>query len=61
MRAATVSEEYDTGRKHKTNRKKMREYVEYICSSRELETSLMSVGDGLAVSIYRGENEERRF
>lgn len=61
MKAMTVSEEFDPGNKHKTNRKKMREYVEYICSDESLETVLMSVGDGLAVSIYRGENEQRRF
>ena len=61
MRATTVSDDYDNGRKHKTNKKKMREYVEYICSDPTLQTTLMSVGDGMAVSIYRGEHEQRSF
>ena len=61
MRATTVSDDYDNGRKHKTNKKKMREYVEYICSDPTLKTTLMSVGDGMAVSIYRGEHEQRSF
>ena len=61
MRATTVSDDYDNGRKHKTNKRKMREYVEYICSDPTLQTTLMSVGDGMAVSIYRGEHEQRNF
>lgn len=56
QKGMTVSDQYDPQKKHKTNIKKMREYVDYICSSRELETSLLSTGDGLAVSIFRGEN-----
>ena len=56
QRGMTVSDQYDTNGKHKTNIKKMRDYVEYICNDRTLDTSLMSIGDGIAVSIYRGEN-----
>ncbi len=56
QKGMTVSDQYDPQKKHKTNIKKMREYVDYICSSRELETSLLSTGDGLAVSIFRGEH-----
>lgn len=56
QKAMTVSDQYDPQKKHKTNVKKMREYVDYICRSRELETSLLSTGDGLAVSIFRGEH-----
>lgn len=56
QRAMTASDEYDTNGKHRTNIKKMREYVDYICYDRTLDTSLMSIGDGIAVSIYRGEN-----
>lgn len=54
QKGMTASEDYDTYKKHKTNIRKMREYVEYISNSRELNTSLMSIGDGVAVSIYRG-------
>lgn len=56
QRGTTVSDQYDPQRKHKTNVKRMREYVDYICSSREFETSLLSTGDGLAVSVFRGEH-----
>lgn len=56
QRAMTVSDQYDHNGKHKTNIKKMRDYVDYICNDRTLETFLMSIGDGIAVSIYRGEN-----
>lgn len=56
QRGSTASDLYDPKGKHKTNVKKMREYVDYICSSRELETSLLSTGDGLAVSVFRGEH-----
>ncbi|MGN0659814.1 MAG: O-methyltransferase [Emergencia sp.] len=56
QKAMTVSDSYDPQNRHKTNIRKMREYVDCITCSRELQTSLMSVGDGLAVSIYRGEN-----
>ena len=54
QRAMTASDKYDTNGKHRTNIKKMREYVDYIVNDRTLDTSLMSIGDGIAVSIYRG-------
>lgn len=53
QKAMTASDIYDEARKHKTNIRKMREYVEFICHDPELSTSLLSVGDGLALSIYR--------
>lgn len=53
QKAMTVSDSYDEGRKHKTNIRKMREYVEFISNDSQLSTSLLSVGDGLAVSIYK--------
>lgn len=55
QRGSTVSDEYDPSGKHKTNIKKMREYVEYIFSAEYLSTSLLSVGDGVAISIFRGD------
>lgn len=57
QKAMTASDSYDPGHKHKTNIRKMREYVEYISNAGELTTSLLAVGDGIAVSIYRGEYE----
>ncbi len=59
QKAMTCSDEYDTQKKHKTNIRKMREYVDYISRDPSLETSLLAVGDGLAVTIYRGEHEQR--
>lgn len=54
QKGMTASEDYDTYKKHKTNIRKMREYLEYISNNPELDTSLMSIGDGIAMSIYRG-------
>lgn len=49
----TLSDEYDPHRKHKTSIRRMREYLDFICTHHELETYILSVGDGLAVSIQR--------
>lgn len=54
QRGMTASDEYDVNGKHKTNIKRMREYVEFITNCPYLSTSLLSTGDGVAVSIYRG-------
>lgn len=54
QRGMTASSDYDKYKKHRTNMRKMREYVDYICTEPLLDTSLMSIGDGIAVSIYRG-------
>ncbi len=56
QKAMTASDVYDPQNKHKTNIRKMREYLNYITSDNTLQTSLLSVGDGLAVTIYRGEH-----
>lgn len=56
QKAMTASDVYDPQNKHKTNIKRMREYLNYITSDKTLQTSLISVGDGLAVTIYRGEH-----
>ena len=57
QKGMTASDQYDQGKKHRTNIRKMREYVDYISYDPTLSTSLMAVGDGLAVTIYRGEHE----
>lgn len=56
QKAMTACDIYDPQNKHKTNIKRMREYLSYITSDKTLQTSLLSVGDGLAVTIYRGEH-----
>jgi len=57
QKGMTASDIYDVQKKHKTNIRRMREYVDYISFDPTLETSLLSVGDGIAVTIYRGEHE----
>ena len=54
QRGMTASDEYDEKGKHKTNIRKMREYVQFITTCPYLSTSVLSTGDGTAVSIYRG-------
>lgn len=49
----TVFEEIDPKKKHRTHRKKMREYLEFITHDKRLSTTLMALGDGVAVSILR--------
>lgn len=49
--AKTVSDEYDPHSKHKTNIKKMREFIEYITNLDNIYTSVISVGDGIAISV----------
>ena len=54
QRGTTINEEIDPTRKHRTNIRRMQEYVEYITSHPSLETMMLNVGDGLAVSRYTG-------
>jgi len=41
-------------KRKKTIVKRMRDYLEYICSIDELETSIIPLGDGVAVSYRKG-------
>lgn len=54
QRGTTINEKIDPTRKHRTNIRRMQEYIEYITSHPSLETMLLNVGDGLAVSRYTG-------
>lgn len=54
QRGITISEKEDPEGKHKTSSKNMREYLNYITSSPIFETSILNVGDGLAITIYKG-------
>lgn len=54
----TVSEERDPRKKHRTHMRKMREYLDFLCTDPRLSTTLMAPGDGLAVSIYHGYNKD---
>ena len=49
----TASEDYDPKNKHKTNMINMRSYLNHLLRDSHFKTTLMSVGDGLAVTRYR--------
>ncbi len=49
----TVSDEYDPDGKYKTNIRKMREFVDFLMDFEGADTSLLSVGDGLTISILK--------
>ncbi len=43
-------------RRKKTIVRRMREYLDYICSNDLLETSIIPIGDGVALSYFKGED-----
>ncbi|MCR4600794.1 MAG: O-methyltransferase [Clostridia bacterium] len=53
MSGRTVSEEYDPGRKYRTNIRKMNEFLSYISEFENADTSFISAGDGMSVSVIR--------
>ncbi|MGF6375560.1 putative O-methyltransferase YrrM [Clostridiales Family XIII bacterium PM5-7] len=57
QRGMTASDTFDTHDKHRTNIKQMRDYLEYICTDSQFSSSLYSIGDGVAMTIYRGKYE----
>lgn len=50
MKASVIDDEYDSHRRHRTNVKRMHEFLEYLCGREDLETVIISCGDGLALS-----------
>lgn len=57
LSAKTVSDEYDPRSKYKTNIKKMREFLDYITNLENIYTSVIPVGDGLAISVLGDMND----
>ena len=53
FQAKTVSDEYDPSGKHKTNIRRLREFINYVYDHPALETSLVACGDGLTVSVVK--------
>ena len=49
----TVSDEYLTTRRDRTSMMRMREYLDYITDADGVYTSVLPVGDGLAVSVLK--------
>ena len=54
QRGLTKMNPIEAKRKHRTSMRNMQEYLDYITTSAELDTELLDVGDGLAVSKYIG-------
>lgn len=53
MHGMTVYYDIEKYRKHRTNVKRMREFIDYIMESDSLETSLLAIGDGMSISIVK--------
>ena len=51
MKGMTASDEYDRFKRHKTNIRHMRDFLDYINNLDYAQTTTLAVGDGLALSI----------
>ena len=51
MKGMTASDEYDTRGRYRTSIRKMREFIDYISNLDYADTTLLPVGDGLAISM----------
>jgi predicted O-methyltransferase YrrM len=51
IKARTASDEYVTEKRQKTSVRRMREFIEYITKLDYADTAVLSVGDGVAVSV----------
>ncbi|MEG0918330.1 MAG: O-methyltransferase [Anaerovoracaceae bacterium] len=58
QRGMTADESYDTYDKHRTNIRKMREFLEYISSLPKVHTTILAVGDGVSISYIERDSEE---
>lgn len=53
FKARIANDRYDPTGKHKTNIKRMREFVDFINNDSRFESSVIAVGDGLSVTKLR--------
>ena len=53
MRGMTVDDSYDVRDKHRTNIKNMRQFIDYITGLKEVNTSILPVGDGVTISYIK--------
>ena len=58
MKGCAASDEYDPTGRFKTAIRKMREYLDYICSLDYADSVVLTVGDGVAISIIKNMNQE---
>jgi predicted O-methyltransferase YrrM len=54
LKARTASDEYVTEKRQKTSVKRMREFIKYITALDYADTAVLSIGDGVAVSVLKG-------
>lgn len=54
MRGWIVDRSIEGGKRHRTNIKYMKQFIDYICNRDDLTVSLLSSGDGLAVIRLNG-------
>lgn len=54
LKGSTAASKYDTNRRHRTNIKRMREFIDHIMTQECADTYLLSEGDGLTISIKKG-------
>lgn len=54
MKGITASDRYLTSRRNKTSMRRMREFLSYINRLDIVDTSVISVGDGLSISVLKG-------
>ena len=57
MKGKTVLDRMDIIRRYRTSHKHMRNYLEYITNTDEADTALLPIGDGVAFSVLKGNNE----
>ena len=50
LKASTADASYDKHKRHRSNIKRMREYLNYLNEREDLSTALISCGDGLAIT-----------
>ncbi len=51
LKGSIADNRFDAKRRHRTNIKRMNEFIEYIYSRSDITTSLLSIGDGLLISV----------
>lgn len=51
LKASVADNKFDANRRHRTNIKRMKEFLEYVNSRNDMTTSLISCGDGLLITI----------
>lgn len=51
LKGSIADSKFDARRRHRTNIKRMNDFIEYVYSMKNIKSSLVSVGDGLLISI----------